>query len=208
MDQSKKECILTAAVRSFTRFGFKKASVDDIAKEAGVAKGTVYLAADNKEDLFFQALNREVREWVGEISRSIDPRAAADQTLLRLARETAAKVEGRSLVWALLSGEDDRLLPQWRERLDELRALCTRNFQEVLELGGRQGRFRALDVPATSRLLLDMVVAALVFHAAPAPDRAERLQRWVESSFDVVLKGLGGTPGLTAPPPAARPTVS
>ncbi len=208
MDQSKKECILTAAVRSFTRFGFKKASVDDIAKDAGVAKGTIYLAADNKEDLFFQALNREVREWVGELSRLIDPRAPADATLLMLARETAQRAEGRPLVWALLSGEDERLLPQWRDRLEELRTLCSRNFQEVLELGVRQGRFRPLDVPATVRLLLDIVVAGLLFHAAPAPDRADRIARWVESAFDVVLKGLGGAAPVAGSPPVLRPSIA
>jgi AcrR family transcriptional regulator len=84
MDQEKKECILTAAISAFTRFGFKKASVDEIARDAGVAKGTVYLAAENKEDLFFQALHREVREWVAEDSRLIDPRTPADELLAML----------------------------------------------------------------------------------------------------------------------------
>ncbi len=43
MDAAKKDCILLQAARAFARFGFKKASIDDIAREAGVGKGTVYL---------------------------------------------------------------------------------------------------------------------------------------------------------------------
>src|SRR5436190_555554 len=61
MEQEKKETILDAATRAFARFGFKKASIEDIAKEAGVAKGTVYLACESKEDLYYQAVHREVR---------------------------------------------------------------------------------------------------------------------------------------------------
>jgi AcrR family transcriptional regulator len=45
MELAKKECILVEAARAFARFGFKKTSVDEIAKAAGVAKGTIYLAA-------------------------------------------------------------------------------------------------------------------------------------------------------------------
>src|SRR5579862_9122053 len=85
MEQARKECILRSAVKAFTQFGFKKASVEEIAKDAGVAKGTVYLACESKEDLFYQALHREVREWVAEASKMIDPRVPADELLQVLA---------------------------------------------------------------------------------------------------------------------------
>ena len=78
MELAKKECILMEAARAFARFGFKKTSVDEIAKAAGVAKGTIYLAAESKEDLFYQTLHREVRQWVAEVSKLIDPREPAD----------------------------------------------------------------------------------------------------------------------------------
>ncbi len=79
MELAKKECILMEAARAFARFGFRKTSVDEIARAAGVAKGTIYLAAESKEDLFYQALHREVRQWVGEVSGLIDPRRPADE---------------------------------------------------------------------------------------------------------------------------------
>ena len=81
MDRAKRECIVVAACKAFARFGFKKASVDEIAKRAGVAKGTVYLAAESKEDLFYQVLHRELRAWIAECSSMIDPRKPADQLI-------------------------------------------------------------------------------------------------------------------------------
>lgn len=44
--------ILEAAVSAFSRYGFRRASVDDVAREAGVAKGTIYLYHESKEALF------------------------------------------------------------------------------------------------------------------------------------------------------------
>jgi AcrR family transcriptional regulator len=44
--------ILQAAVSVFSRYGFRRASVDDVAREAGVAKGTIYLYHESKEAMF------------------------------------------------------------------------------------------------------------------------------------------------------------
>ena len=59
MERAKKDCILDSAAKAFARLGFKKASIDAIARAARVAKGTVYLACESKEDLFFQAVHRD-----------------------------------------------------------------------------------------------------------------------------------------------------
>lgn len=191
MDQEKKECILTAAISAFTRFGFKKASVDEIARDAGVAKGTVYLAAENKEDLFFQALHREVREWVAADARLIDPRLPADEIMATLGWKAMAEIEGKPLIWALLAGEHSRLLPQWSDRLDDLRGLCARNIVEVLQLGIRQGRFRKnLDVEAVADILLDLQISTLLFHNRKSPDLDERLQRRGLAAFELIFDGL------------------
>src|SRR5579863_1589411 len=121
MEQARRECILKAAVKTFARFGFKKASVDDIARDAGVAKGTVYLACESKEDLFYQALHREVREWTAEDSKRIDPRVPADELLQMLALKNLEDIHTKPLVKALLMGECAALLPRWHSRFSELR---------------------------------------------------------------------------------------
>ena len=48
----RREQILEAAVRVFARRGFGKATVAEIAEEAGVAAGTIYIYFEGKEDLF------------------------------------------------------------------------------------------------------------------------------------------------------------
>jgi AcrR family transcriptional regulator len=190
MEREKKDCILASAARAFARFGFKKASVEEIAKDAGVAKGTVYLACDTKEDLFYQAVHREVRAWNAEVAKVIDPRAPADQ-LLMLAAETGYRyLESRPLVKELLFGSYDLMLPAWTDRLDELRELGRANVSEVLRLGVKQGRFRDdLDVEEVAKILLDISISTYLFHNR-GPDLAPRLARRMQTAFALVFDGL------------------
>src|SRR6185503_4523020 len=105
MEQAKKECILTAAARAFSRFGFKKTSVDEIAKHAGVAKGTVYLAAESKEDLFYQAVHRELREYIAACAKLLDPRQVAHELVQTMVRGSFLLLEQYPLVKGLMLGE-------------------------------------------------------------------------------------------------------
>ena len=185
MDTAKKECILVEAARAFARFGFKKVSIDEIAKGAGVGKGTVYLAAESKEDLYYQVLYREIRAWQGECARIIDPRVPADQLLGRLLETAMTYLETRPLVRELLLGETSRVLPTWADRFGELAAVGRTNVVEVLRIGVRQGRFRAdLDVETVGALLQDFHLAAQV--KGPREDLAKR----AKVGLDLVLDGL------------------
>lgn len=57
--------ILQAATEHFLRFGYRKASVSDIATDAGVAKGTVYLYFKSKNALMIAAISYEKVQQIG-----------------------------------------------------------------------------------------------------------------------------------------------
>ncbi len=59
-----REKILKAAIQRFSKFGYRRTSIDDVAEEAAVARATVYLYWKRKEDLFVAGLERfNVRSW-------------------------------------------------------------------------------------------------------------------------------------------------
>src|SRR5690606_7468566 len=58
-DPLKREQIIDGAKRVFMRLGFDAASMNDITREAGVSKGTIYVYFENKEDLFGAIIERE-----------------------------------------------------------------------------------------------------------------------------------------------------
>lgn len=53
----KKVLIVNSAETIFTRFGYHKTSMDDIAKEAGIGKGTIYYYYKSKEDILLELVN-------------------------------------------------------------------------------------------------------------------------------------------------------
>lgn len=59
--ETTKETIVSVATRLFSRFGFHKTSMDEIAKIARKAKGSLYYHFASKEDLFKEVISKEIK---------------------------------------------------------------------------------------------------------------------------------------------------
>jgi len=59
--EDREELILDAAYRLLARFGYRKMTVEDIAREAGIGKGTVYLHFASKEEVVLSHVDHLVR---------------------------------------------------------------------------------------------------------------------------------------------------
>src|SRR5262245_49836948 len=75
----KRERILTAAERIFARHGFFAARVAEIAKEAGVADGTIYLYFKSKDDLLISLFERRMKHANDELRAACAAGPAADR---------------------------------------------------------------------------------------------------------------------------------
>ena len=147
MERDKKECILSAACRAFARFGFKKTSVEEIAKDAGVAKGTVYLAGRHQGGPLLsggapRGARLDRRDRQAHRSAQAGRPAAGRDALARACKyleRAAARARPASSATIMI-------LPEWADRLDELRALGRANCAEIVRLGVTPGR-----VPRGSR---------------------------------------------------------
>jgi len=77
--------ILRAAIRVFANNGYFNSKVADIAREAGVADGTVYLYFKNKEDILHSIFNRTVDDAIAEARRQLDQLDEPIEKLRRIA---------------------------------------------------------------------------------------------------------------------------
>jgi AcrR family transcriptional regulator len=69
--QERAQRILNAASELMQRWGYNKTTIDDIARQAGVAKGTIYLHWKTREDLFLALIRREELSLIDDIQRRI-----------------------------------------------------------------------------------------------------------------------------------------
>jgi len=95
----KRERILSAAERIFARHGFFAAKVSDVAKEAGVADGTIYLYFKNKDDLLISVFERRMQEVNAKLRAAIAGKPPREQlrafirTYLQLVHDEPAAAE-------------------------------------------------------------------------------------------------------------------
>jgi AcrR family transcriptional regulator len=82
---ARREAILDAALDEFSQRGFEAARLDDVAKRAGVAKGTIYLYFRDKESLFQELIRTMLTPLVG----TIEALGAADLPMSKLAEHIA-----------------------------------------------------------------------------------------------------------------------
>src|SRR5436190_12701843 len=74
----KRERILVAAERIFARHGFFHARVSEIAREAGVADGTIYLYFKSKDDLLITLFESRMERVTAELALAIGRVPASD----------------------------------------------------------------------------------------------------------------------------------
>jgi TetR/AcrR family fatty acid metabolism transcriptional regulator len=95
----KRDRILTAAERIFARHGFFAAKVSDVAKEAGVADGTIYLYFKSKDDLLISLFERRMQQLNTALKDATAGKSPRDQlrafvrTYLQLVSEEPAAAE-------------------------------------------------------------------------------------------------------------------
>lgn len=106
--QEKAERILDAATGLILRWGYDNTTMDDIAKQAGIAKGTLYLYWKTREDLFRVLLRRERLKWTQEFIRRVsdDPTSA---TLRGMMKYSALSLLKRPLLKAVILRDTDIL---------------------------------------------------------------------------------------------------
>jgi TetR/AcrR family fatty acid metabolism transcriptional regulator len=81
----KREAILRAAIKVFASKGFFNSKVADIAGEAGVADGTVYLYFKNKDDILHSIFDRAMAEFIAEGKKELEGITAPEERLKKIA---------------------------------------------------------------------------------------------------------------------------
>ncbi len=98
--------ILDAASALILRWGYHKITLDDVSRQAGVAKGTMYLHWKTREELFAALVKREKVELAEDLKQRIE-RDPAGATLRGLLKHSALALMKRPLMKAVLLRDMD-----------------------------------------------------------------------------------------------------
>jgi len=153
-EERRTEEILSAAFRVFSSKGYHNATVDDIAQEAGISKGTCYQYFTGKEDIFIATMERTLETLLAEAQ------AAAGETrdaLTRLGIEGLTFISKYSdlqfMFMGMISealGGNERLKKKAAEVFGKVAEFLSRD----IERGIAEGVFRPLDPNTVAYALL------------------------------------------------------
>jgi AcrR family transcriptional regulator len=187
-----KDAILDATDRLLARYGYRKMTVEDIAHEAGIGKGTIYLHFASKEEVVLSHVDRIVdrlKERLREIGSS--PAPAAERIREMLVSRVMFRFDSiqhytqslNDLLAALRPG----LLAR-RAMYFEAEALI---FAEVLTNGRQSGEFEFDDEYATAHAMLQATNGLLPYSLSTTElgERQEVEQRTADVA-DLILRGL------------------
>ena len=187
--QDRHRRILDAALRVFSRRGYRDASVDEIAGQSQTSKGGVYFHFPNKEAIFLALLDRTAARLLVNIEEAMashdDPIAKADAALLTVLRTF---VKHRALarlfmVEALGAGRE------FHRRMAEIRSDFAAVIQEHLDEAVAQGIIEPIDTEIASRAwfgALNEVITNWVLSGRP-----ERLEDAYAALWPLLMRSVG-----------------
>lgn len=187
-----RDLILDAAGTLLGRFGYHKTTMDDLAREAGVARRTLYLHFKSKDEIFLERIDRVVARLIEELRGIARSSAPAED---RLRRMLLSRVMFRFDTVRGYAQSLDEIFQALREpylqRREGYFAAESAVFVSVLEDGHACGEFAPMDVHETARSLIAATSSLLPYALSPRELGSRReVERITARIADIVIAGL------------------
>jgi len=149
--------ILGAARQRFLRFGPRKTTMDEVAREAGCSRTTLYAHFRNMEDLYGSLLQQDAEDFIREAESVLDSGSSARKKIRRIVEVTRATYARNPVLRLALSGDAEMCLEPvahafTREQERRIIDLLSR----VLAEGVEEGSLRAIDPERVAYLMFHL----------------------------------------------------
>ena len=188
-DPDKPQQIIEAAVRVFARRGYYNSRVSDIAREAGIAAGTIYLYFKTKDDILVTLFRDKMAEFVGTLRKAIAGEADAASKIRRLVSLHFTILEENPDLAEVVQVELRQGQKFFRGASSQEIGAYFALIGSVLEEGVAQGRFRPdLPVKVATKMLfgaMDQVATSWVLGK-----RGYQLVDTADAVAEIFLQGV------------------
>ena len=190
--------LLAAALDLFVERGYAATRLDDVAAQAGVSKGTLYLYFTNKEELFKAVVRENVVPILGEAENTIGNFEGHSANLLReiihvwWERIGSTKLSG---ITKLMMAESSNFPEVAKFYHDEVISRGNAMITSLLRRGIERGEFRNIDeIQATNVICAPMLMLMMWTHSFNSC-RLEPISPadYLNSFIDLLLHGLKKT---------------
>ena len=191
-DPDKPQQIIHAAVRVFARKGYYNSRVADIAREAGIAAGTIYLYFKTKDDILVTLFREKMAEFVDALRKAIAGEPDAARKVRRLVSLHFRMLEENSDLAEVVQVELRQGQKFFRGVSGQEIGSYFALIGSVLDEGVAEGRFRrGLPVKVATKMLfgsMDQMATSWVLGK-----RGYRLVETADAVAEIFLQGVAAT---------------
>lgn len=195
----KRNLILDSAIALLYEIGYPKTTMSDVAKHAGVGRGTVYWHFPSKEELFLAALMKEVTQMGEEMGPIVDLPMPTGDKLVLIVQETMKMYSKNNMFKAFMSmliGCSEEFEQQLEQILADIYRSYNSVIAKILEDGKKNGEIRPeLDseiFAASIVVMLDAIYLQIHFGTIP-----KNLERISAGMIDLIKRGCLTTGGVS-----------
>lgn len=187
--------LLRAATELFQARGYRRTSIDDVARAASVAKGTVYVHFRNKAELLLHAVAEEKKRFAERARPLLREKLRPEERLLRYLELALVSVPEMPIASRIMSGDREvlfaleELAPDLRSRIESLQEEGLR-----LLLAGVGGFDRLSEQAQHERIrTLYGILLSFVQLMDPQTHRGMSPRRHAELVAHILVYGMRGT---------------
>ncbi|MGB2627216.1 MAG: TetR/AcrR family transcriptional regulator [Candidatus Acidiferrum sp.] len=134
------EAVLRSAANIFFAKGFHATSLEEVARDVGMLKGSLYYYIKSKDDLLFQLLLAGIEDGDAYIEKQIDPTGDPVEQLERAIRAQIDYIIQNKVPFGLFLHEFDSLPGKRQHKLTAVMSRYNNRFVELVQKGQHQGK--------------------------------------------------------------------
>jgi len=186
--------ILDAALAQFTEKGFSATRMIDVARAAGISKGTLYLYFTSKEAIFREVVQQRITPQLDQVESLVNTYRGTQADLLKQLINSwwvGVACSSLSAIPKIVIAESGNF-PELAQYFTENIVIRSRRlFTQVIRRGMETGEFNAFEPDAAARLVIAPLVQATVWmHSLKPYDDDAGTQNYLQLHTEFILKAL------------------
>lgn len=190
--RTSRDSILDATDRLLARNGYKRMTIEELAKEVGIGKGTIYLHFESKEDIALSHIDRIIERLKFRLDSLAVSKGTVESRLRSMLNERVMfRFDSVQHYSQSLNELLSHLRPKLLERRERYFDEEARIFEKVIAEGKRSGELAVRNAEDAARTLID-ATNSLLPYSLSAFELGERgeVEKKVKRLADMIVAGM------------------
>lgn len=161
---NKKNNIIKIAAKLFSEKSFHDVTMDEIAEKVGVAKGTIYLYFNSKENLYLKILEHTFDSIESLLEKEVSKTSSAPEKLKKVLAIIIKFYRENIDVLKILSRDETHIIQEHHDLTEKWRLRRIELYEKIIKKGIKEGSFKNINTELAALILYGAVGAVMVFY--------------------------------------------